>query len=174
MSAFEVGPARADEVACCPEIEARAAARFSPEDLPPGGADEVTDLDTLDRARRDGRLLVARVGETVAGFVLLEEHGDEAHLEEVDVLPEFGRRGIGRGLVDAACDWARAKGFASITLSTFRDVAWNAPFYASAGFEAIPRSEWTDSLRDAAAEEAAAGLDPERRVMMRRRLDGTA
>ena len=87
---------------------------------------------------------------------------------------EQDRAAVARGLVDAACARARAKGFASITLSTFRDVAWNAPFYASAGFEEIPRSEWTEALRDSAADEAASGLDVERRVMMRRRLDGPA
>ncbi len=176
MSRFEIGLARPEEVALCPGIEARAAARFSSRDLPPDAAEDVTDLETLTRAQRDGRLLVARVGadETVAGFVLLEDHGDEAHLEEVDVLPEFGRRGLGRGLVEAACDRARARGFASITLSTFRDVAWNAPFYARAGFEEIPHREWTDALVASAAAEAAAGLDPARRVMMRRRLDARA
>jgi len=176
MSAFEIGPARPEEVARCPDIEARAARRFSSRDLPPGGADRVTDLETLIHAQREGRLLVARMddGRTVAGFVLLEDHGDEAHLEEVDVVPECGRMGIGRALVEAACACARAQGFASITLSTFRDVAWNGPFYARAGFEEVARRDWTEALREAAAEEAAAGLDAERRVMMRRRLDGTS
>lgn len=176
MSAFEIGPARPEEVARCPDVEAHAARRFPSRDLPPGAADRVTDLETLIHAQREGRLLVARTdaGETVAGFVLLEDHGDEAHLEEVDVLPECGRMGIGRALVDAACTRARGQGFVSITLSTFRDVAWNGPFYARAGFEEIAPGDWTEALREAAAEEAAAGLDPERRVMMRRRLDGTS
>ena len=172
MSFFEIGPARADEAARCPEIEARAAVRLSPEDLPPGLANQVTDLDTLLEAQRDGRLLVARVddGETLVGFALLEAHGDSAHLEEIDVLPEYGGAGIGRDLLETTCAWARAKGFFSITLSTFRDVAWNGPFYASAGFEEISRSEWDSALVAAAEEEAALGLDPTRRVMMRRRL----
>jgi len=174
MSGFEIGSARPDEVSRCPAIEARAAVRFSSGDLPPGAANQVTDLETLARAQREGRLLVARVeaGETVAGFVLLADHGDEAHLVEVDVLPEYGRMGLGRGLVEAACDRAREQGFASITLSTFRDVPWNAPFYARTGFEEIEPSDWTEALVETAAAETASGLDPERRVMMRRRLDG--
>ncbi|MEM9173591.1 MAG: GNAT family N-acetyltransferase, partial [Myxococcota bacterium] len=140
MNSYEIGPARPDEAARCPEIEARAAVRFAPEDLPPSVASQVTDLEELVVAQREGRLLVARVdeGETPVGFVLLEDHGEEAHLAEVDVLPEYGGAGIGRDLVEAACAWARIKGFATITLSTFRDVAWNAPFYARVGFEALP------------------------------------
>ena len=176
MNFFEIGPARPDEAARCPEIEARAAVRFAPDDLPPGVANRVTDVETLLEAQRDGRLLAARVddGETLVGFDLLEAHGDEAHLEEIDVLPEYGGGGIGRDLLETTCAWARAKGFAWITLSTFRDVPWNAPFYASAGFEEIPRVEWSEALARSAQEEAASGFDPARRVMMRRRLDREA
>ena len=174
MDFHEVGPADPHEAARCPEIEARAAIRFDPEDLPPGVAGQVNEVETLVAAQREGRLLVARVddGQTLVGFALLEEHGDEAHLEELDVLPEYGGVGIGRDLLEAACAWARIKGFASITLSTFRDVPWNGPFYARAGFEEIPREAWSASLVAAAAAEVEAGLDPARRIMMRRRLDG--
>ena len=44
--------------------------------------------------------------------------------------------GIGAGLVRAAQIDARNTGIKALTLTTFRDVAWNAPFYARLGFAA--------------------------------------
>jgi GNAT superfamily N-acetyltransferase len=52
----------------------------------------------------------------------------------VSVLPEFGRRGIGRRLVDAAVEAARERGYRELTLRTFLEVPWNAPFYLTCGF----------------------------------------
>lgn len=68
------------------------------------------------------------------GFVQVIEVDGWAHLEQVSVLPEFGRRGIGRRLVDAAADAARERGYRELTLRTFVDVPWNAPFYLTCGF----------------------------------------
>lgn len=56
------------------------------------------------------------------------------HIDEVDVLRAFQSQGIGRALLGAAADWARTKGLQTLSLTTFRDVPWNAPFYASFGF----------------------------------------
>lgn len=49
--------------------------------------------------------------------------------------PEHGRRGIGGALVGSVCDWARASGIASVTLTTYREIPWNEPFYRRLGFE---------------------------------------
>ena len=67
-----------------------------------------------------------------------ERLDDEAlHLEELDVLPGHGRQGIGTRLVRALCDGARGRGIAAVTLCTFRDVPWNAPFYERLGFRIL-------------------------------------
>jgi GNAT superfamily N-acetyltransferase len=70
----------------------------------------------------------------VVGFVHVLELEGHAHLEQLSVLPAFGRRGIGRGLVEAALAEARRRGHPEITLRTYVDVPWNAPFYGSCGF----------------------------------------
>lgn len=54
-----------------------------------------------------------------------------------------------------------------MTLTTFRDVPWNAPFYARAGFRELAAAELSPELAELVREEAARGLDPERRVVMR-------
>ena len=91
-----------------------------------------------------------------------------AHLEEIDVLPEHGRRGLGSRLVMAVCDWAESAGYRSVTLTTFRDVPWNMPFYARLGFEVIPPEALSPALQSVVRDETRRGLDPTRRVAMRR------
>lgn len=93
-----------------------------------------------DRAAESGFLLVVAEedGGAPVGFVHVLEQDGVAHLEQLSVLPAHGRRGHGRALVDAALDEAADRGYAVVTLRTFADVPWNAPFYASLGFEERP------------------------------------
>jgi GNAT superfamily N-acetyltransferase len=87
------------------------------------------------RASESGFLLVAEDGSgTIVGFVHVLEVDGIAHLEQLSVLPEQGRRGYGRALVEAAKAEARRRGHDRMTLRTYADVAWNAPFYRRAGF----------------------------------------
>ena len=123
----------------------------------------------FESAWRQGRLWVARLAEGGApvGFALVERVGEEWHLEEMDVLPEHGRRGLGRALLAAACAWVVAQGQRTLTLTTFRDVPWNAPFYERCGFRRLAEHELTAALRAQIADEASHGLPPETRVAMR-------
>jgi len=105
------------------------------------------------------------------GFALVELDGNLPHLEEIDVHPLYGRRGVGTALVKAVCAWARDRGYAGITLTTYRDIPWNAPFYASLGFEVLSAVELTPELRERVEAEAARGLDPPCRVVMRKALN---
>jgi GNAT superfamily N-acetyltransferase len=91
------------------------------------------------RAAQPGFLLVAVLDEEgpPVGFVhvlLIEGH---AHLEQLSVLPERQRQGIGAALVRAAMAEARARGFDRLSLCTYRDVPWNGPFYRGLGFSEV-------------------------------------
>lgn len=139
--------ATAADVAVLPKLEAAAGVLFR--DL---GMDEVADdpppeLAVFAQAERVGRLLVALVDQEVVGFVLLNELDGALHVEQVSVAPEAGRRGIGRRLMAAAVELAREQGFAVMTLTTFRDVPFNGPFYASLGWSPIPETELSPGLR---------------------------
>jgi GNAT superfamily N-acetyltransferase len=82
-----------------------------------------------------GRAAVVLVsGRPAQGFACVDIVDGVAHLWQLSVLPSLGRRGIGRALVRAVCDWASSHGYPAVTLTTFRDVPWNAPFYARLGF----------------------------------------
>jgi GNAT superfamily N-acetyltransferase len=171
MSDYTIDLARPGEVELLPAIERRAATLFSQEDLAPEHAADVTPLPVYVAAQRDGRVFVARdAADRLVGFAHLEWIDGIAYLEELDVEPDSGRRGIGRCLVEAACEWARSRGSDRITLSTFRDVAWNAPFYARLGFVPIPIEALSHALLALREREAADGLDPAKRVMMCRFL----
>jgi hypothetical protein len=74
--------------------------------------------------------------------------------------------------VEAVRDWARAAGHARLTLTTFRGVPWNEPFYARLGFRELAESELSDALRAVVEDEAARGLDPALRVVMGCELRG--
>jgi GNAT superfamily N-acetyltransferase len=83
------------------------------------------------------------VGDPPVGFARLEELEGAVHLEQISVHPAHMRRGIGKALLEATCEWARNRGYHAVTLMTFRDVPWNEPFYARHGFVEIrvPRGQ---------------------------------
>ena len=87
-------------------------------------------------------------------------------------MPSHGRRGLGTLLLTTVCEWAWSNGHAVITLSTFRDVPWNVPFYRKNGFRTWQPAEWTAGMARIREQEAGHGLRVEARVFMRRDLDG--
>lgn len=171
--AYRIVAARAEDVERLPAIERAAAALFPEEDLPEAQRDSSTDVGDFERARREARLWVALdARERPVGFALLDELDGVGHLEELDVHPDHGRQGLGRRLLEAALDGCRARGHAACTLTTFAHLAWNAPFYVSAGFRVLGREELSPGLAACLEAEARQGLDPTRRVAMRRELVG--
>jgi len=113
--------------------------------------------------------LVLVSGDPPAGFVCLELVDGHPHIWQLAVHPDRGRQGLGRALVTAACDWARTERFETITLTTYRDVPWNGPFYESLGFVTI--GTLTPGLRTIREHERAIGDDDfGPRVAMQRSL----
>jgi GNAT superfamily N-acetyltransferase len=166
LSSYRIVGARPSDLPLIGAIEL-AAARLLAGHAPETVLNEMTSERELRDARRDGRLWVALAGETPVGFALVELLEPEAaHLEEIDVHPDHGRRGLGARLVAKVFGWARERGYRAVTLTTFRDVPWNMPFYARLGFEEIPAGAHTPALRAVLQDEARRGLDPARRVAM--------
>ncbi|WP_091234555.1 GNAT family N-acetyltransferase [Microbacterium sp. 3J1] len=133
---------------------------FGASEWPPAG-------DAVERIGGPGFVLLLEdpSDDSPAGFVHVLDADGHAHLEQLSVRPAVGRRGFGRLLVTAALDEARARGYTRVTLRTYADVPWNAPFYASCGFlESIPETAFQLRLVDT---EAAIGIDRYgRRVQM--------
>jgi len=150
------------------DIERRAGELFREIGMPEIADDAPYDADELAAAPA---LFIATddQGEAI-GYAVVELVDGHAHLEQVSVVPEHGGQGIGTELLDAVAGWAKGQGHTEVTLTTFRDVPFNAPLYEKRGFEILPEDQWTDGLKALVAKEADRGLDTTKRVVMRRRL----
>nr|WP_299856951.1 GNAT family N-acetyltransferase [Sphingomonas bacterium] len=103
----------------------------------------------------------------IAGFLCGELFGDALHIWEMSVRRDSQRAGLGRRLLATATSWAAATRLPAVTLTTFREVAWNEPFYRRAGFRTLPDHELTQRLAETLRAEVANGLPGERRCAMR-------
>jgi GNAT superfamily N-acetyltransferase len=165
---YTIALARSKDLPLLPAIEL-AAARLLTGHAPESVLTETTPLELLKVAQARDRLWVALANDVPVGFAHVELlEPTLAHLEEIDVHPEHGQRGLGKRLVMAVCAWAAAAGYRGVTLTTFRDVPFNMPFYGRLGFDVIPPEELSAVLRKVVEDETHRGLDPARRVVMRR------
>lgn len=166
----EVRLARPDDLAGLGALELAAGRRFDGHGL--ANLDDTVPADLLVDGQRKARLWVADDAGTVVGFALATTVDGEAHLREIAVAVDHGGQGLGTRLVEAALDWARIQELPAVTLTTFVDIAWNGPWYERLGFRTVAAEDRGPGLRAVVAEEAAAGLDMERRTVMRRALRG--
>ncbi len=155
-------------------IERAAGERFREVDLAAIAADEPMSVDELAVYADAGRSWVAAIqgdgAEQVVGYVVLEVVDGNAHVEQISVDPAVQGRGIGRALLERADEYARSHGLGAVTLTTFRDVPWNAPLYAHLGFRELSPAEIGPELATLVDVEASHGLDPDQRVCMQRPL----
>ena len=166
---YAIRSAMTADLSRLPDIERSAAALFAPFGLEAVFARILTSSSDLEEALRNGRLWVATVSEEeVVGFALASVVGGNAHLDELDVAPHHGRRGIGTGLVEAFLRWARDSGFSGATLTTLRHIPWNASFYQRFGFRVIEPRELSPELSELLRQEIERGLPEENRVAMYR------
>ena len=124
--------ARVDDLPVLGDIERAAGAAFR--DL---GMAAVADADPLSmgeltRFQADGRAwVVADEADLPVAYLLVEVVDGNGHVEQVSVHPDHARQGLGRTLLDAADRWALRRGLSALTLTTYADVPWNAPYYAA-------------------------------------------
>lgn len=163
---IQIRPARPAEIERVRDIERCSASRFLGTELAWLADDEPTDAQTLSsRIAQGGLLVAAEAGEPVA-FVMFREVEGCAYVEQIDVLPTHAGRAIGASLLDAVSATARERSLEAITLSTFRDVPFNAPYYRRLGFGEVP--VLTPAMRLIRQEHKARGLDETARLFMRR------
>jgi len=119
------------------------------------------------KAQEAGRILVAELPTgPLAGFVRTEIVDETAHLEQVSVLPQHARHGVGRAMMAAAEDWAFRRGHTRITLTTYRDVPWNGPYYQRLGWDVLADDDLGPQLRAIRDHERASGLEIQTRQAM--------
>ena len=165
---FAIRTAHKHELSQLPDIERAAGQLFRTIGMGDIADHEPTLLGDLEKACAEGLLWVGAFGDRLAGFALANLVDGNLHLDEIAVDPDFSRRGLGTALVETVCDDGGARSCPWVTLRTFVDVPWNAPFYLRLGFSEIPNADLTPSLNALVSGEADRGLYPNRRVFMRR------
>ncbi|MCU1484225.1 MAG: hypothetical protein JWN67_971 [Actinomycetia bacterium] len=122
---MDVRPARAEDLPACQVIEVRAGELFRSVDMDALADDEPFTIDQLAAAE----VWVADDGGEVVGYVLTLVLDGVTHVEQVSIDPSVAGRGIGRELLDHLGG--------PLTLTTFRDVPWNGPYYERLGFVVV-------------------------------------
>jgi GNAT superfamily N-acetyltransferase len=162
---------RRDELETLIAIERDAGRAFAAIGMPEIAADDPGSVAELEAFRTDGLAWVAVDGDDRPVAYLLGTVVDGcAHVEQVSVAPAFAHRGLGARLIDHLAAVAAAEGRPAVTLTTFRDVPWNAPYYARLGFVVVERAEQGPELAALVAEEAQRIPGDAMRVAMRRAL----
>ncbi|MEV6239598.1 GNAT family N-acetyltransferase [Lentzea sp. NPDC051838] len=138
------------------EIENASGEPFRDIGMPEIADDDPMSLEAL--AENEVWVAVGSDGVPLA-FIAVGDVDGAVHIHQVSVHPSHARRGIGAALIEHVTPAGRA-----VTLTTFRDVPWNEPYYARLGFQEV--SEISPELAEIMREEASRGLDPANRVAM--------
>jgi GNAT superfamily N-acetyltransferase len=165
-----IRPACPDELETLRELEIAAGASFRDLGMDPIADDTPPSTVALAGALDRGGLWVLEADGTPAGYLMDDVVDAEAHLEQVSVHPRWARRGLGARLVEDLAHRAAAAGRGAVTLTTFVEVPWNAPYYARLGFRPLAEDELGPGLRAIRRAEIARGLDRWPRIAMRRVL----
>ncbi len=132
--------------------------------------DDHVPADVFETAMLGDHVFVARDNDDKAvGFILTSLRGAGLYLDQVSVHPEHGKQGIGRALVLRILKDTEYRGLPDVTLSTFRDLPWNGPFYASVGFREIRPEKLDPFMREIEAAQRPF-MDVTKRCFMRRKV----
>jgi GNAT superfamily N-acetyltransferase len=111
----------------------------------------------------DSALVAVDDADRAVAFVIWRPLGEDFYVEQIDVDPAHAGKRLGAHLLARLAARGRA-----LTLSTFRDIPWNAPWYRRLGFVDIADDTLPPLLRHIRTEHMARGLDESLRVFMRR------
>ena len=169
MSAYHIRSGFLSELEFLQEIERRAGAIFADYEMAAIANDDPLSIESLSKYCVEERLWVA-VDETdnPIAYIIIDLIDGAAHIEQVSVDPEYSGQRIGQALIDTVYDWAKRQNLPALTLTTFTNVPWNAPYYQRLGFQVIPVSQQSPGLQRVRIEERRHGLDQWPRVCMKR------
>ena len=172
MSDFRIRLARLEDAQAFHDVEEDAARLLADEPslagIPVPASNSAEEYREMIAQRQS---LAATVYDKVVGFAATRRHGRELHLHEISVATAFQGRRIGATLLNALKIDARNAGIRAITLHTYRDIPWNAPFYERHGWVIVDDLEAHPRLAAGHAAAVEFGLPPERRCAMIAFLD---
>lgn len=165
-----IRPGRPSDHAALAAIEHRADQLFAQHGYPAIAAEPPGTAEEFAAATGERLLMVAVLGGQPVGHAVAGEIAGHWHLSQLAVDPAFGQRGIGTTLVGSVLAAGRERGLSLASLTTFRDVPFNAPFYARLGFRELALSRAPAALVARFAAEVPPGVRNAERVLMVRAL----
>ncbi len=165
---YEIRPAMPEDAALVPAIEQSAGDLFrSHPDLAwIADGDVQSEQRHIDLIAHGAAWVALDADGFPVAFLNGELIGRSFHIWEMSVHRDHQRQGLGSKLVGHAYDYALAKGYLALTLTTFRQVDWNDVFYSRLGFQLVEGGQLSDKLSQILADEATAGLPAGRRCAM--------
>lgn len=175
---YTIRLAKASEIYELPEVERLAALRFLPYvdelEISAEMLEGLTPISFLRRAQAEHRLWIAIPDlpkSSPIGFIAAKFLLESCFIIEISVHPAHGRKGVGSALIEACCQGTSARGLKWVSLTTFRYVPWNIPFYQKMGFEVVDEASQPSEIRAIVAHEARYGFKRKHRVVMSRALE---
>ncbi len=168
---IRVRPTREADIRRLDAVERSSATLFGTlPDLAWLAEDRTAGLEAHARAVAQGLSWVAvdEADQPVGFLIAAVEDEAELHILELAVGADHQGRGAGRALMQTARREAEARALSALTLTTFANVPWNAPFYARLGYTALTAETMPAYLREALAAQAEHSLTD--RVAMRLKL----
>lgn len=162
--------ANTDDIPQIAPLETAAAEVFRTIGMETIAEDEPISEETLLQAVNDHRLWVATEYGTLRAYLLAELLPESLHIEQVTVHPDAAHRGIGAMLIESVAADPRAIALGQITLTSFENVPWNAPYYERIGFVDIAEPQWPSGIAAIVQAERDKGLMAWPRVVMMRTL----
>jgi len=164
-----IRPARTDDVETLRRIERSAAQAFRLiEAFSWIATGDVQSAEQhLDLIAKGTNWVATADGDEPVGFLSAEIIGPQLHIWEISVEQLHQGFGIGRKLIRHAVDEAAARRLDAVTLTTFRTIPWNCPFYERLGFSLLDEAGLCPRLAGVLDEEAEHGLPRETRCAMR-------
>ncbi|QIQ20556.1 GNAT family N-acetyltransferase [Zophobihabitans entericus] len=130
------------------------------------------DLDIYRQSILKNECWVALHKSIIIGFICTEQIESEntIHIKELDVDFDYQGKGVGKQLLQFIITQARTDN-KKVTLTTFKNVPWNAPLYTKFGFHILGESELNLRLITILEKETELGLPKEERCAMRLESD---
>ncbi|WP_262285556.1 GNAT family N-acetyltransferase [Micromonospora sp. MA102] len=163
---MRIRQAPAEVLASLAELQVAAGQVFRDVGMPEVAQNNV-DMADLEARQAAGQVWIGEYDGRIAGFVTASVVDGYAHIEQVSCVPDLAGQGIGRRLMEHVEVIGRHRGTSATTLTTFRDVPWNAPYYRRLGYRELSLHEVGPELQDILSAEAAyPGIDATKRCAM--------
>jgi GNAT superfamily N-acetyltransferase len=170
MSAYRIDRGLVAHAMRLREIERAGGARFRDIGMGDVADGDVTPATILEARAESGQLLIAvAAGDVVVGFLIWSPKDGLAYIEEVSVHPDHAGHRLAARMIDRLAEDVRGR-HPALTLATFRDVPWNAPYYAKLGFVEFPLKRVGPQHQISWQQQAKNGLDMTRRLFMVREI----